>query len=174
MEIKEGGPVNIWEIVGKPSGICLHIGCGNDIQDGFINIDKFNDYADVDWDIFNLPLKNDSVNTIVCGDVLEHFGKFEVPKLLKEWCRVLKVGAPLYLIVPDIISACQRVIEDPDNDMHIAFIYGNQLSEGQFHKSGFTYRRLNNVLTGSGFNAIKMAGYMSMDNCGRILVEAKK
>jgi SAM-dependent methyltransferase len=171
---KEGEAVDIWDVAGEPEGICLNIGCGNDIRKGYINIDKFNDSSDVDWDVFNLPLKDGSVSKIVCGDVLEHFGKFEVPRLLKEWCRVLDVDGFLYIIVPDIVSICQKIIENPDSDIYSSHLYGLQTTEGQFHKSAFTYNRITTLLFCSGFTRSNAFGYMAYDGCGRILVEAKK
>ena len=174
MEFKEGEVVDIWQKVGTPKGLCLNLGCGNDVRDGWINVDKYNDLADVDWDFFKLPLKDNSVTAIACLDVLEHFSKFEVPILLKEWCRVLMPGGTLYLIVPDIIHACKCLIEDPENEIFLNYIYGLQTTPGQFHKTGFTPKRILTPLFNTGFGQMNVIGYLSSDGCSRYLVEAIK
>ena len=164
---------SVWEIIGVPEGLCLHIGCGADLRPGFINIDKYEE-SDVNWDIFHLPLKKESVNVIVANDLLEHFGHFEIVPLLTEWNRVLKHGAALFLCIPELTATCKLMLEDPDSFLNLARIYGLQTSPGQFHKTNFTFKSIHTYLLKSGFTKIFMGGYIAQDMLGRIFVEARK
>jgi predicted SAM-dependent methyltransferase len=170
---KEKSISTVWDIVGKPEGLCLHLGSGKDYHAGYINVDRYVD-ADVDWDFFHLPLKDNSVNIIICNDTLEHFGHHEIVPLLKEWCRVLKPIGHLFLCIPDIVSTCQLMLKDPDNYLNLCRIYGLQTTPGQYHKTNFTYKRIHNLLMQSGFTTIYMGGYVSLDKLGRIFLEARK
>ena len=168
------GEINPWDYLDPPTGICLHLGCGVCIQPGYINIDKYVPQAEVDWDLFHLPIKDETVNQIVAFDVLEHFGKFECPLLLKEWCRVLKPNRSLMMVVPDLVETCKLILNDPEDEQSLAALYGLQTTSGQFHKNGFTIKRLNQELIRAGFNAMYYGSYVSYDKCGRILVETYK
>jgi SAM-dependent methyltransferase len=70
-----------------------------------VYIDRFKEYAgkpcicDYLGDATELPIKSNSVNYVVASHVLEHLAN---PVLaLKEWCRVLRHGGIIYLVVPD-------------------------------------------------------------------------
>ena len=82
----------------------LNLGCGDNIIDGFINIDFFTARS-VDYGAdLRSPLKLASavVDGILCEHTLEHLTYSEVDKLLKECFRVLKPGAIMRIGVPDL------------------------------------------------------------------------
>lgn len=57
-----------------PFPLFLNLGCGNDIRDGFINIDLFNENPNVVYmDIRSLDLPNNSADLILASDILEYF-----------------------------------------------------------------------------------------------------
>ena len=107
--------------------IKLHLGCGNVVVDGWINVDYslgarlskiptfryFNKKLklfNVEWqeNIFlhdltkKLPWKDNSVDYIYCSHTLEHFTKDNGRYLLSEIYRVLKRGGLARIIVPDL------------------------------------------------------------------------
>lgn len=45
--------------------------------------------------------------------VIEHFWRWEVADVVREWARVLKPGGRLVLECPNLIAACQAFLEDP-------------------------------------------------------------
>ena len=53
-------------------------------------------------DVQNLPLKDSSINKIVCADVLEHVP--DVPYTLNGFNRTLKKNGMIFLLVPSRIS----------------------------------------------------------------------
>lgn len=74
--------------------IKLNLGCSNNIKNGYINIDLYhNDPRVIISDVRNLSfLEDNSVDEIIAHDILEHLPFHESSDILKEWCRVLKIG----------------------------------------------------------------------------------
>ncbi len=75
----------------------LNLGCGNNLLDGFVNIDKYDKAADVMADICYLPYEDESVDEIVAYQIIEHlpywqtsFGEHSSPLFFEECYRVLK------------------------------------------------------------------------------------
>jgi len=79
----------------------LNLGCGNDIKQGWINVDRFkNKGVDVvhDLETFPYPFKTNSVDKILLDNTLEHLEPFE--KVLFECQRILKPNGKLIIYVP--------------------------------------------------------------------------
>lgn len=97
----------------------LNIGCGNDIREGFINLDIAQlPGVDVVCDIENslLPFENHSFEYIICCDVLEHV---DYPKVLKEIHRVLKPDGVVEIRVPHFTSSNNFI--DPTHKRMFSF-----------------------------------------------------
>src|SRR5262249_13769929 len=78
----------------------LHIGCGNDRLDGFVNCDLYETQAtDRIFDCQERwPFEDDSASTIYCSHMLEHLPNFK--GFFMEAHRVLKPGGNLQIRVP--------------------------------------------------------------------------
>lgn len=106
-------------------------------------------------DARSIPLENNSVDYLLCDQMLEHLPMADVFPVLCEIRRVLKVGGKAVIMVPDFEDAVKgwlafdhngafnpqmyRWLSDP--------VYGNQLHDGEFHKTpmcaGFLHYNLN-------------------------------
>ena len=128
----------------------LHLGCGGDYLDGWINVDK-HDYVrdtsrtgsryDVKADINFLPFKSDSVDEILIVHVLEHFYRWETLKILKDFYRVIKKDGKLTVEMPDLQKCVEwfvrggrtggKTISTPLGRLNKGFtqFYGNQWDE---------------------------------------------
>jgi len=98
----------------------LNLGCGDKILEGFVNVDVVESRAgkrpDVICDLHKLtPFEDDSADEVMAIHVVEHFWRWEVVDVLKEWVRVLKPGGRMVLECPNLISACEAVLADPQN-----------------------------------------------------------
>lgn len=79
----------------------LHLGCGYDIKEGYINHDIV-DLPGVDqiWDLdkFPYPFQDNELDEIYSAHVLEHVT--DLGKTMEEFTRICKPGAEIKVIVP--------------------------------------------------------------------------
>lgn len=107
----------------------LNIGCGPNYKQGWVNIDRFEDvHADLHASIFNLPYKDDEVDDVYCGHVLEHVRLQDVAGALREVYRVLKVGGRLCVVGPDVTR-----MQDMNDAQRHDLIYGSLSHDFDVH-----------------------------------------
>lgn len=169
----------------------LNVGCGADLHTGYVNIDKHSkeliaerygiDLSTfncdiVNYDIFNLPYENETVDEVMCLGFLEHLSFSDEGKFFKEITRVLKPGGTLLFTVPDFDNLAQQWLDAKDDFKEFyklgenehwfgngnrnmsnkwgyltAFIFGNQYGEGQFHRNAYTIGKIENIMKTLGF-----------------------
>ncbi len=129
----------------------LHLGCCNRYLDGYVNIDIKGGTADIHADIRNLPYEAASIDEIYASHVLEHFGRHEFLDVLREWYRVLKPGAYIYIAVPDIESAFEYYKKTSNLHALYGQFWGGQRDEHDYHKFGYTFTTLSTYLEQVGF-----------------------
>ncbi|KPK06929.1 MAG: hypothetical protein AMJ64_08035, partial [Betaproteobacteria bacterium SG8_39] len=96
----------------------LNLGCGDKILEGYVNVDVAASRAgrrpDVLCDLHKLePFETDSCDEVMAIHVVEHFYRWEVIGVLREWLRVLKPGGRMILECPNLLTACQMVLSNP-------------------------------------------------------------
>jgi hypothetical protein len=98
--------------------IRLNLGCGDKILPGYVNIDLVDERAghkpDVICDLHKLTLPDAYADEAMAIHVVEHFWRWEVVEILKEWRRVLKPGGRIILECPNLLSACAEVMKNPE------------------------------------------------------------
>jgi|2_EtaG_2_1085320.scaffolds.fasta_scaffold90960_1 predicted SAM-dependent methyltransferase len=144
--------------------IKLHLGCSDRYLPGYIHVDIDNkphiDYPNVD--VRNLKIfPDDSVDVIYNCGIFEYFDREEVPEILKEWRRVLKVGGVLRISVPDfesIIEVYSQNGKDLDGEGILGPLYGrwgvtlpNNTRTFLYHKTVYDYISLSKVLSCAKF-----------------------
>ena len=103
--------------------IKLNVGCGNDIREGWINLDIIKkEGIDIVHDLNKVPLpfEDDTFNYILCRNVLEHVNYVA---LMNDLHRILKQGGLLRIRVPHFTSKSNYA--DPT---HINLFSSNQKS----------------------------------------------
>jgi predicted SAM-dependent methyltransferase len=112
--------------------VCLHVGCGPKLLQGYINIDidtkkeimerygidensNFSSLEVFQYDIFNLPFKNGEVDEILCEAFLEHLSFEDEKKFFDEAKRVLRVGGKIIFTVPDFDEMAKLWLNAEDN-----------------------------------------------------------
>jgi SAM-dependent methyltransferase len=148
----------------------LNLGCGDKILDGFINVDVVETRAgktpDVICDLHKLtPFEDDSADEVMAIHVVEHFWRWEVVDILKEWVRVLKPGGKMILECPNLVSACQAVLADPDiatgpgqeGQRSMWVLYGDPSWQDPLmvHRWGYTPRSLAFIMHQAGLKELK-------------------
>lgn len=143
--------------------ISVNLGCGANVVKSTDEVKWYNiDGADfpenpdfLKGDARNIPLESNSVDYLLCDQMLEHLPMADVLVVLYEIRRVLKVGGKAVIMVPDFEDAARAWLAF---DHNAAFnpmmyrwlsdpLYGNQLHEGEYHKTpmcaGFLHYNLN-------------------------------
>lgn len=157
----------------------LNLGCGIDLQPGFINIDiyKFEDLKAkkgalnkakirgkyLQCDVRKLPFKDNYADYIIASEILEHIPLRDLGNTLREWMRVLKKGGRMVITVPDFDEVCREWLEmdyTPERYGEIAqVIYGNQITKGEFHTAPLNVRFFQNTLGKMGVAKGKITTY---------------
>lgn len=91
----------------------LNLGCGPHYASGWVNVDVWPGVrADLVADLRSLPLPDGCADAVYAGHVLEHIGLADVPAVLAEIRRVLKPGAPVCVVGPDVDRIDRRAAPD--------------------------------------------------------------
>lgn len=170
----------------------LNLGCGMRILDGFTNVDKYVIYHRiVNYDVYQLPYENDSIDLIFSAQSLEHLPIRHAKMALIDWYRVLDYGGKLVLMVPNLKTIMLRLLDDEslaeqEYNWYLYTLFGYQINTnnrddrldypldmGQFHTCGFTENRLKRELVGLGFKITEMFSYDGWKTPS-IFVEASK
>lgn len=129
--------------------IKLNLGCGKSYLQGWINVDVSTAYkVDQCADLRQLPFPDGYADEIMAIHVIEHFYRWEVDDLLREWFRVLKPGGKLILECPDLNKAIRNILEGQPDQMGMWALYGdwNHKDPLMMHKHGWSAKALSEVL----------------------------
>lgn len=90
------------EYVRSPGGFRLNIGSGaRRLSIKVFNLDLFfTEEIDIQGDLLNLPIKSETIDTIVCTGVLEHVS--DPLKAVDEIYKTLKIGGRVFIETPFI------------------------------------------------------------------------
>ncbi|MDP8212051.1 MAG: hypothetical protein P9X22_02010 [Candidatus Zapsychrus exili] len=136
----------------------LHLGCGNNKINGWVNIDSVKDLCpDLALDISQpLPYQDNTVDEILAEDLLEHFDKYLRFVVFYQWVRVLKVGGTVNVQVPNLKKILFKYFKF-GYDNFVDFIFGENLLAsktyiGHFgnHKWGYSKKTLIDFVTTFG------------------------
>ena len=144
----------------------LNLGCGGDIREGYVNIDKY-DFRQpevvVRADIFTINYPDNSIDEILLSHVIEHLTIWKVPSLFSNCYRMLKQGCKLIITVPDIDKLCRAWVDATDRQeryivLNAIFsphqsdlITGDTISP---HIWGWCHEHLNEHLSQAGFSNV--------------------
>lgn len=99
------------------------------------NFNKFNVNGNsIQGNAFDLPIKNNSIDVVMSGGVLEHFDYVKSCKVVQEMSRVLKQDGLFYAdIVPEMSSLCRPIVLTKHGE------YENNFTKEQWKKILETY-----------------------------------
>lgn len=183
--------------------IKLHIGCGLDLKEDYVNIDMdskedilkryqgsnnpaFKMYKEKgiqihNYNVFDLPYEDGTVDEIECNSFLEHLSFVEERDFFLEVKRVLKPGGVLKFSVPDFEWIVRKWIEAKDDWRDFYYtdrgeyyfgqgnrnmdtrwgylttaIFGNQGAPGQYHKNAYTRDKIKAAMEKIGFELVEV------------------
>lgn len=148
----------------------LNLGCGDKILKGYTNVDIVTERAsnvpDVVCDVRDLSIFNDNyADEILAVHVVEHFWRWEVVSVLKEWVRVLKPGGLMILECPNLLSACEEFLRNPklhalpgpEGQRTMWVFYGDPRWQDPLmvHRWGYTPQSLGVVMHEAGLRSLR-------------------
>ena len=138
----------------------LHLGCGAKYIPGFYHVDIVaGPHIDRSGQVDDLAFLPDGmVELIYACHVLEHFGRYEVGAVLREWHRVLRAGGVLRLSVPDFAAVVKMYASEGLGDGMsglVGLVSGGQRTPYDYHKMIFDEPLLTTLLRRVGFAAVQ-------------------
>lgn len=134
----------------------IDLGCGSDKREGYVGVDLTN-YEGVDYVVNleeeGLPFRDGEVEEIFTSHFLEHLPGNRVPAILKDCYRVLKPGGTMEIVVPDLLKVCEAFLKASEEErwgFPLMTIFGEQGTPGNFHKTGFSKKRLMQLTVQAG------------------------
>ena len=158
------------QIINTMTSKKLNLGCGDKLINGYINVDLVTERAgvtpDVNCDIRKLTVfDTDYADEILAVHVIEHFWRWEVEDILAEWVRVLKPNGKLILECPNLISACEEFLKDPEagsspnqkGQKTMWVFYGDPRWRDPLmvHRWGYTPKSLATIMNAAGLSQLK-------------------
>lgn len=145
----------------------LNLGGGNTNIPGFINVDLYDEEADVRADITELPYENGSVDEIVCYQVIEHIPYQKSDTVFEEMYRVLKPGGTAIVECPDFDYIARAVLDEGLKDKWIWNIYGQyhrpwdkdrysdwENNAASTHRNAWNLDRITRIAVAAGFTSV--------------------
>lgn len=146
--------------------IRLHLGCGRQYLEGYVNIDYPPDRhnlmpptADVHADITQLSYEQESIDEIRLHHVFEHFNRVTALGLLIRWHGWLKPGGILHIETPDF-EGCARTFLSTDSTRVrmgiIRHLAGDQSASWGYHIDHWFPQRFSYTLEHLGYEIIRI------------------
>jgi predicted SAM-dependent methyltransferase len=164
----------------------LHVGCGSNYKQGWVNIDLFNPTADVALDLREaFPFPDASVSFIYSEHVLEHFEyPRDVRHILQECFRVLAPGGVFSIGVPDhgVVATAYATRDTSffqerrlrsylrEGDTTLMHHINYNFRQDGLHKYSYDEETLRQILERVGFVEVERRGFdPSLDSAKRNL-----
>lgn len=140
----------------------LHLGCGLQYFEGYINIDypqsehtvQQNARVDLYADITRLNFPADTIDEIRLHHVFEHFDRAHALALLVHWAKWLKIGGILHIETPDVMQSARQLVSGISYGQKQAVmrhVFGSHESDWAYHYDGWYDEKFVNVLGKLGF-----------------------
>ncbi len=118
---------------------------------------KDNNVTDVIMDVRKLDFADDTVDEILCVNLVDHMKKDEFLETLKDWKRVLKENGTLIIDVDDRKKQAEiltRAETNEEIEWAMRLIYCDHAAEGRTHWWGYTPEYLKEILERAGFTYV--------------------
>jgi len=142
----------------------LHLGCGEQIFPGYVNIDYPSDEhnvmqvkADYTANITQLDFPPQSVDEIRLHHVFEHFNRVTALAMLIKWQQWLKIGGKLHIETPDLMGSAEILTSDRPWQVKmgtVRHLAGDQAASWAYHVDHWFPERYQRTLKRLGFSDV--------------------
>ncbi|NTU71289.1 MAG: hypothetical protein HGB10_05670 [Coriobacteriia bacterium] len=171
-------------VVADDTPIRLHLGCGSNYLDGYVNVDFPAEHTvqertrqpDIECDFRTLDYEPGTVTEVRNHHVLEHFDKIEALRLLIEWTLWLSPSGSFVIETPDFESASRRFLGTDSETDRLKFarhLYGSNEADWARHLDGWWEGKFRLVFDRLGFEVIRISR-PDYNHWNNILVVAEK
>lgn len=143
----------------------LNLGSGSERLEGFTNVDLYDETADFQADICELPFDNNSVDEILALQVIEHVPYWKSKQMFEEMYRVLRYGGLAIIETPDIEVVCEQILIGGLENKWIYNLVGEyyrpwdkdryadwENNAASIHRNPWTFSRLEDIVRPIGFD----------------------
>jgi predicted SAM-dependent methyltransferase len=117
-----------------------------------MDIDKKQN-PDIVGDAANMPqMLKGQLDGLLASHVLEHFSYWKTEEVLKGWVDCLKDGGELHVLVPSLEWAAREVLSENPSPAVYAQLFAGQVNEWDVHLTGFTMRKLRQLMDRVGIS----------------------
>lgn len=133
----------------------LDVGAGGVKEEGWTTLDRFTP-ADIEADMWAIPLDDGSVDEVWCSHALEHIAPEQVVPALREMCRVLVKGGKATITVPNFDFVAAVWLHGGDRMWAQQLIFGSQKHEGEVHRTAFNLSLFRGDIEAAGFTVVSV------------------
>ena len=143
----------------------LHLGCGEQRFEGYINIDYPSEQhnvmqvrPDYQANITQLDFPPQSVDEIRLHHVFEHFNRVSALAMLIKWQQWLKVGGKLHIETPDLMGSAEVLVSKAPWSMKmgaVRHLAGDQAASWAYHVDHWFPERYEHTLKQLGFGRVE-------------------
>lgn len=124
----------------------VNLGCGHVPLEGYVNVDKYADEADVKKDALHCSFEQ--VDEVIASHLLEHMTPWDAAVLLTRIIPWMRSGGTLEVEVPNMEEILSEWRHFP---LWQLYIYGAQEHEGELHRWGYTLASLKLTVEKAGW-----------------------
>lgn len=156
--------LHITGLCGDNQPLRLHLGCGEQHLDGYVNIDYppsehnvMQVNADVYANITELDFPAGSVDEVRSHHVFEHFNRVTALAMLIKWHNWLKIGGKLHIETPDLMGSAKTLLTESSWKTKmgvVRHITGDQSSGWAYHVDQWFPERFEHTLNRLGFGTV--------------------
>ena len=165
----------------------LHLGCGPNIYEGWVNVEGDYCAGQEGIVIHNLtdpyPIADNSVDEILTVHVIEHILPGDIPAMFNEWRRILKPGGFVATEWPDLLKMCKFLVEDPSRiyttsgkvrKRGVGGIFGDMTKyedPAMLHKWGYSADSMSILYKEHGYSRVVIEDpkYKKTEMCSRVV-----
>jgi len=132
----------------------IHLGCGDIIKEGFVNVDPYAPSPDVRMDAADYMRSHpdDTVERVEWYHVIEHLKREPAKEIVRLVFQKLQPGGIFVTECPNFKETVREYLEG--NKQRIRNVYGHQRYPGDSHRWGYDEETLPKLMRWAGFNVI--------------------